>query len=105
MEINSIKKLLLISLLTATISCSNSTKKDTVIVYQTESKQWAYKIKLQNRIIIKQEYIPALEGNKPFKNKKDALNIGKLVLRKLLKNQKEFPDITLKEIDSLKIDY
>lgn len=64
---------------------------------------WGYKIKYIGKEIIIQENIPALNKQISFKTKKEAKRIGNLVLLKLIKSPAVFPDISIKELDSLKI--
>jgi len=53
-----------------------------VVVYRS-GKGWGYNVLLNNRIIICQPYIPVIQGNYPFRDKKTALKTGKLVAKKL----------------------
>ena len=87
------------------ISCLQTAKDNEVLTYLSENGHWAYKIKLNAKVIIKQEHIPAVNGIQYFKNQEDAFKVGDLVLKKLLKNSKEFPDISINEIDSLQVKY
>lgn len=64
---------------------------------------WGYDINNNQRILIHQPNIPAIQKSIPFNTKQDARKVGSLVLKKIESNK--FPTITLRELDSLKIDY
>ena len=76
-----------------------------VLVLETyQTKQgWGYTIKKDDKIFIKQDFIPVLQGNLPFSSEDDAMKTGMLVLKKL-KEQKH-PSLSLIELDSLQIKY
>ncbi|HEX2968635.1 MAG TPA: DUF4907 domain-containing protein [Bacteroidales bacterium] len=59
---------------------------------------WGYSISKADRTIIKQPFIPALEGKRPFYSKHDARITGNLVLQRL----KAKADFTLSHEDLLK---
>ncbi|WP_181938010.1 MULTISPECIES: DUF4907 domain-containing protein [unclassified Arenibacter] len=61
---------------------------------------YGYQIDLKGRILIKQEYIPILEGKRPFTTAKDAQRTANKVISKLLK--KESPVLTISELEELK---
>lgn len=62
---------------------------------------WGYEISNGDRVVIKQNQIPAMEGNSSFKTQKDAENVAKLVLNKIKMN--ETPSVTKEELRQLKI--
>lgn len=62
---------------------------------------YGYAIKTKNKILIKQNFIPAVKGEKPFKTERDAKLVSELIVNRML-NQKS-PVITAKDLDSLKI--
>ena len=64
---------------------------------------WGYNIIADHKIYIHQEFIPAIQGNKAFATRADALKTAGLVISKIGKGK--LPYITKKEIDSLKIAY
>lgn len=82
------------------LSCK--TPQNIVTTFAT-SNGWGYKIKYDGKEVIIQENIPALNKRVSFKSKKEAKRIGNLVLLKLIKYPTVFPDISIKELDSLKI--
>ncbi|MFI8605757.1 DUF4907 domain-containing protein [Cellulophaga baltica] len=63
---------------------------------------FGYQIQAKDRIIIKQEYIPAVQGAVPFTSEKDAQLVSSLVINKLLHN--ESPVITLNDLENLNIE-
>jgi hypothetical protein len=65
-----------------------------------KSKQgWGYDILRNNKIYIHQPYIPAVEGQVPFRDKQSARNTGRLVIKKIRKHKS--PAITKQELESL----
>lgn len=62
---------------------------------------FGYQILNGKKIIIKQDFIPAVQGDKPFATAKDAQLIGNLVAQKL--SNGESPVVHLKEIENLNI--
>lgn len=70
--------------------------------YKTETG-WGYLLKKDGKIYIKQDRIPAVEGNYPFASKTDAEKVGRLVLTKL--SSRKYPAVTPQELDSLNISF
>lgn len=62
---------------------------------------FGYEISTNNKVLIHQEYIPAVPGNKSFKSVNDALEVGDMVAVKLQNGLS--PTITLQEIIDKKI--
>jgi hypothetical protein len=62
-------------------------------------KTWGYDILADRKTYIRQEFIPALEGNQPFRSKKDALKVGRAVLQKIKNRQS--PTLTADEVRKL----
>jgi len=62
---------------------------------------YGYQIELKDRVLIKQEYIPILEGKQPFTTAEDAKRTANKVITKLLK--KESPILTISELKELQI--
>jgi len=44
---------------------------------------WGYSVSADNKVIIMQPFIPAVEGKKPFSSRKDARKAGKMVIGKM----------------------
>ena len=70
-------------------------------VEQNKDAHWTYRIYLDSTLFIQQDHIPGLAGKHPFKSKKDAQKTAKLIVKKLIHNQK--PYITQKELVELGI--
>jgi hypothetical protein len=81
------------------ISC-NKTESLKVQPLKTESG-WGYIITKDEKIIIKQTFIPVISENKSFKTEDQALKVGSLVLQKLKDNLS--PTITKKDLFLLAI--
>jgi hypothetical protein len=64
---------------------------------------WGYELYDGNRILIHQEIIPALPGNRSFSSREDARKTGQLVLRKIKNGQ--LPVITVEELEELNVSY
>ncbi|MCK0192325.1 DUF4907 domain-containing protein [Arenibacter sp. F20364] len=62
---------------------------------------YGYQIALEDKVLIIQEYIPILEGKKPFTTAEDAELTANRVITKLLR--KESPILTLSELKELQI--
>ena len=62
---------------------------------------WGYTISQNNKIIIKQTIIPAVQNSNSFKSETDALKVGRLVLEKLENNLS--PTVTKNDLNLLSI--
>lgn len=62
---------------------------------------YGYEIFTKNKLLIRQEYIPVIAGNRPFTNTRDAQMAAKLVISKLEFGGK--PEITRKELEELNL--
>ncbi|MBJ2172711.1 DUF4907 domain-containing protein [Aureibaculum sp. A20] len=62
---------------------------------------WGYNILQQDKLFIKQNYIPAVKGNHPFFTKNDAYKTAKLVIKRLDKNK--LPTITIEDLKHLNV--
>lgn len=65
---------------------------------------YGYEILIDNRVLIRQQNIPAMPGLKGFRRKEDAEKVARLVLKKLAKGIMP-PTIEKQELDKLKIKY
>lgn len=71
---------------------------------QSEKEGWGYQILKNNKAIINQPNIPAIQGNKGFANEAMAKKTGEFVLQKIQRG--EFPPmLTVEELDSLNVIY
>ena len=65
---------------------------------------WGYDILKDDKIFIHQQFIPAIEGYKGFKNKDEAEKVGEITIERIKKGKGGgLPQITLEELDSLHI--
>ncbi|WP_159023402.1 DUF4907 domain-containing protein [Formosa sp. L2A11] len=69
-------------------------------VYKTNSG-YGYEITMNDKLLIKQDYIPAISENISFCNEDDANKIADIVISKL--EEKVAPTITLEELKENKI--
>jgi len=84
------------------ISCQkNNSKYDIKIIKQ--SSGYGYQILKKHKILINQPFIPAIQGEKTFKNETDAKKTADLVVSKIDKYY--LPKISVHELDSMKIAY
>jgi len=60
---------------------------------------WGYTILTDEKIYIRQEYMPGIPGKQGFKTADDALMVGNLVVKRISSNQ--MPMITERDLDSL----
>jgi hypothetical protein len=60
---------------------------------------WGYDISKKDKIYIHQPYMPAVEGQVPFQDKRSAKKTGRLVIKKI-KNHKS-PAVTREELKSI----
>lgn len=64
---------------------------------------YGYEIIYNNRVIIKQEQIPAIDAKKPFLTKEDSKKVASIVIEHL--KSKEMPYIKIKDLESLQIKF
>ena len=62
---------------------------------------YGYYIKTYDKILIKQSFIPAIQGEKSFVTEKDAQKVANLVMLKITEN--ESPVVTVNELNNLNI--
>ena len=62
---------------------------------------YGYYIKTYDKILIKQSFIPAIQGEKSFVTEKDAQKVANLVMVKITEN--ESPVVTVNELNNLNI--
>lgn len=56
-------------------------------IFKTD-KGWGYSILIDDKLFIRQDIIPAVEGNQGFATKEDATKVAKFVLKKMDNKQK-----------------
>ena len=69
-------------------------------IFKTD-KGWGYSIIIDNKVFIRQDIIPAVEGNQGFATKEDATKVAELVLNKL--KNKEKPIVKKEDLKQLGI--
>jgi len=57
---------------------------------------FGYKILIDGKVYIRQEIVPAIEGNKHFSSREEALKFGRYVLRKI--KNKQSPALSKDEV-------
>ena len=57
---------------------------------------WGYKVSVNREVLIYQPCIPAIEGNRPFASRHDAMKTGRLARRKICKGI--IPLISIEEL-------
>ena len=62
---------------------------------------YGYEILYEDKILVKQEVIPAIQGKRPFESEKDARLVADEVLKKITK--KKAPFVTVAELNELRI--
>ena len=65
---------------------------------------WGFYLSKNEKIIIRQDYVPAVTGKQYFKTKEDAKKVAELMKYKIEKDVFP-PSVNLQELDSLNIDY
>jgi hypothetical protein len=89
---------LLAALILAAVAYASSGHSYKIEVYKS-GQGWVYDILVKNKLYIHQPFIPAFEGQVPFRDKQSAKKTGRLVVGKL-KNHK-IPSITKEELKSI----
>lgn len=82
-------------------SCKTTEPKFNGTVYKLSNDNYGYEINYNNKIVVKQEVIPAITGNRPFSDSLSALKVMDLVLEKL--NTGNNPTISKKDLMALNI--
>ena len=87
----------------AVIFFSKQKSQETKVFLHAEAVQtaygWGYNVLANQKIYIKQEFIPGLPGKQGFKSADDALRVGNLVVKKISTNQ--LPTITARDLEDL----
>ena len=80
---------------------TKDTKKYSIAIHQVDTG-FGYTIKYGGKILIKQDFIPAIQKIQPFCTQQDAQKTANIVKNKMLKKQN--PKVLLAELQELKID-
>lgn len=73
-------------------------------VFTLADKSFGFDIMIDNKVLIHQPFIPAVQGNQLFMSEKDAEKTAKLMIQKLKKKIMP-PAISVNELDSLQIHF
>lgn len=73
-----------------------------IFTTEKEGIGWGYQILKDGKLMIDQDHIPAVEGNKGFSSKEDAEKTANFMLQKI-KNGVFPPTISIEELDSLEV--
>jgi hypothetical protein len=71
-------------------------------IIPSEANTYGYEILVNNNLVIRQQNIPGLPGNKGFATKADAAKTAQLVIQKLQQGAMP-PTITIRELERLGI--
>ncbi|MFD1292289.1 DUF4907 domain-containing protein [Lutibacter holmesii] len=77
------------------LNCTTEKPVYTIKVFEIE-QGYGYSIFEKEKLIIRQQYIPAISNLKHFKSEKDAYTVAKLVIEKL--KQHKIPSISIDEL-------
>jgi len=77
------------------VSCTTKQPMYTVKTFETE-QGWGYSIFENEKLVIRQAYVPSIQKQESFKNERDALKIGAFVIEKL--KQHKTPSLTIAEV-------
>lgn len=84
------------------VSCQKKDSKYEIKI-TTQNSGFGYQILKKHKILINQPFIPAIQGEKTFKNETDAQKTADLVVSKI--DKYSLPKISVHELDSMKIAY
>ncbi|MDF2934431.1 MAG: hypothetical protein K0R36_3762 [Chryseobacterium sp.] len=85
------------------MSCEKKHSSNLQIKITKQNSGYGYQILKNQKILINQPYIPAIQGDKTFKTETDARKTADLVVSKIDKYY--LPKISTHELDSMKIAY
>lgn len=84
------------------ISCEKKNNGLDIKITQQENG-FGYQIIKEKKTLINQPFIPAIQGEQPFKDSMQARKTAELVIHKI--GNSSFPRISIDELDSMKIEY
>ncbi|WP_292010130.1 DUF4907 domain-containing protein [Chryseobacterium sp.] len=84
------------------ISCGQKNNNLDIKITKQDSG-YGYQIIKNRKIVINQPYIPAINGEIPFKSSEEAQKTAELVVSKIGKYS--LPRVSVHELDSMKIEY
>ncbi|MEL6812957.1 MAG: DUF4907 domain-containing protein [Bacteroidota bacterium] len=68
-----------------------------------DNESWTYFILYEEKVLIKQDRIPAVQGHQYFGSRHDAMKVAELVLKKF--KNRESPVLSIKELVDLGISF
>ena len=89
--------------ITALEFIATKSKSDYELLVDKYEDGWRYNIHYNDKLLIKQNYIPGIPNQKTFTSKREAERIGYLVINRLEMN--DSPSITKADLDKNQIDY
>ncbi|WP_117882728.1 DUF4907 domain-containing protein [Aureibaculum luteum] len=96
---------IILTALTVFLFKKNNNLDPVLKIYSIETfkvdKGWGYKVLKDNKIFIKQNFIPAVKGNRPFVSEMEAYNTANLVIIRL--DQNKLPTITIADLNSIDV--
>lgn len=84
------------------MNATSSSEKYEVITTENPDQSFGYQILKDGKLMIDQKNIPAIQGNKGFSSKKDAVTTANFAIDKIKKGAFP-PTISVEELDSLGI--
>jgi hypothetical protein len=78
----------------------NKSENFKTMVYKSNNG-YGYSVSYNNKLLIKQDFMPAIQKSQPFCSSNDAQKVADLVVEKLYK--KENPKVTISELNVLNI--
>lgn len=84
------------------VSCEKKNNTFDIKITKQESG-YGYQILKEEKVFINQPFIPAIQGEKAFKDETDAQKTALLVIKKI--GKQTLPRISIHELDSMKIAY
>jgi len=84
-------------------SDSTQTNIRATIKQDSTAQNWFYEVYRADRLIIKQEFIPGVQGRQFFQSKRDAEKIALLVVQKL--EEGKLPSVHISELEEFNIKF
>ncbi len=84
-------------------SCQKKNNSNFDIKITRQDSGYGYQIIKNRKVVINQPYIPAIQGEQPFKDSIQARKTADLAVKKM--GKLSLPRISAQELDSMKIEY
>jgi hypothetical protein len=102
------KKIIVLFIIVATllVACKNSLRKEMPAATISSAAYplgngWGYRVFINKKIFIQQDFIPAVSGKRSFPTKAAAESVAALVMQKMEQHQKPF--VTEEELEKMGI--